>query len=145
MSNAVAELFTRTDLDAERREIPAAAVIHEQHAPAENIFYIHRGQVRIYQVAADDSAILHWLEAGTKAASGAAKRLEAAESIATEIEQTLLDPTLLRAVSSAKVDALQVSRWNAALGDVGLAASEPVLVDVELGAHGRRAPGFCSR
>src|SRR5207249_1567859 len=41
--------------------------------------------------------------------------LEAAESIATEIEQTLLDPTLLKAIERAKVDALQTSQWNAAL------------------------------
>src|SRR5438552_1969807 len=58
MSNSVAELFNSVDLKAQRREFAAGAVVHEQHAHAANIFYIHQGQVRIYQVGADDNARL---------------------------------------------------------------------------------------
>src|SRR2546421_279162 len=58
MSKVVADLFNSNDLRAERREFTAGAVIHEQHDHAANIFYIHQGQVRIYQVAADESARL---------------------------------------------------------------------------------------
>jgi AAA domain/REase_MTES_1575 len=63
----------------------------------------------------DDAAILHWLESGTKAATAAHKRLEAAASIATEIEQTILDPGLMKAIATTKLDPIQVNQWNAAL------------------------------
>jgi CRP/FNR family transcriptional regulator len=38
--------------------LSAEPVVHEQNSPAENVFYIHRGQVRVYQVGPDDSARL---------------------------------------------------------------------------------------
>jgi hypothetical protein len=65
---------------------------------------------------ADDQAILHWLEAGAKAATSALKRLEAAQSTAEAIEQTRLDPTLLMRVDANKrLDGTQISGWSTAL------------------------------
>ncbi len=90
---------------------------------------------------ADDDAILHWLEAGNKAATGALKRLEAAESIAADIEQTLLEPTLLKAISSTKVDALQINQWNGAL-DAYLEVSGKALGGLYFGRKGA-AEGVC--
>ncbi|HYO10870.1 MAG TPA: AAA domain-containing protein [Tepidisphaeraceae bacterium] len=64
---------------------------------------------------ADDTAILHWLEAGQKAAGSAMKRLEAAQTIATAIEQTALDPGMVMKLDRTKVDATQINNWIAAL------------------------------
>jgi CRP/FNR family transcriptional regulator len=55
---AVAGLFARPELGGDRREVTAGTVIHEQHEPAENVYFIHRGQVRIYQMSQNDGARL---------------------------------------------------------------------------------------
>lgn len=64
---------------------------------------------------ADDTVILHWIEAGTKAATATLKRLEAAATMAEAIEQTILDPTLLVRIEKMKIDSTQTSQWLSAL------------------------------
>lgn len=64
---------------------------------------------------ADDVTILRWLEAGAKNTSAALKRLEAAADLATEIEGSVIDLGLQRAIEKTKIDALKINEWNAAL------------------------------
>lgn len=74
------DFFNRPEMQTERRECASGAVVHEQHVSAENVFYIHRGQVRVYQVGPNDGARLveilgpgQWFGAG---ALGDEKRYE---------------------------------------------------------------------
>ena len=64
---------------------------------------------------ADDAAIFRWLQAGPRAAASAVKRLEAAETMAVSVEQTVLDPTLLARVQHVHLDAAKIAAWTAAL------------------------------
>jgi CRP/FNR family transcriptional regulator len=51
--SALGELFAHPAIGAEGIEVARGSVIFEQASPAEHIFYIHRGQVRMYQVGPD--------------------------------------------------------------------------------------------
>ncbi len=64
---------------------------------------------------ADDETILHWLEAGSKAATSALKRLDAAQSIAAAIEQSHLDAGMAMKIERVKIDAAQINEWIGAL------------------------------
>ena len=49
--SALVELFAHPAVGAEGMEIARGEVLFEQGAPAEHLYCIHRGQVRLYQVA----------------------------------------------------------------------------------------------
>jgi CRP-like cAMP-binding protein len=54
-ASVVTQIFADPTLGASRTSVPAGAVLYEPQDRAASIHYIHRGQVRLYQVAADGS------------------------------------------------------------------------------------------
>jgi len=56
--SAVADLFADPSVGATRLEMIGGAAVYEQKAPAENVYFINNGQVRIYQIGNDGESRL---------------------------------------------------------------------------------------
>jgi CRP-like cAMP-binding protein len=56
--SAVARLLPEASSGARAVSVEAGTVVHEPHAPAEHVYLVQSGQVRIYQVGPDDTARL---------------------------------------------------------------------------------------
>jgi CRP/FNR family transcriptional regulator len=54
----LADLFADEAVAATRTEFAPGALIYEQDSPADKVYFIHSGQARIYQIAADGSSRL---------------------------------------------------------------------------------------
>ncbi len=54
-SQQLNELFSSTEVGAEGLEISRGTVVFEQGSAAEHVYFIHHGQVRLYQIGADGS------------------------------------------------------------------------------------------
>jgi CRP/FNR family transcriptional regulator len=50
------DLLAHPSLEARRRDVPASAAVFEPDTPAQNIYYIHQGQVRLFLIGPDNSA-----------------------------------------------------------------------------------------
>ncbi|MGH7215470.1 MAG: Crp/Fnr family transcriptional regulator, partial [Tepidisphaeraceae bacterium] len=53
--SAFEELLQQPDLSARRLSVTSGTVLHEPDSPAQSVYFIHRGQVRKYEVAPDGS------------------------------------------------------------------------------------------
>jgi CRP/FNR family transcriptional regulator len=53
------DIFTNPSLGAVRRNVSPGQVLCEPNSPAENLFFIESGQVRVYQVATDGNGRLN--------------------------------------------------------------------------------------
>ncbi|HSV16531.1 MAG TPA: Crp/Fnr family transcriptional regulator [Tepidisphaeraceae bacterium] len=51
-------LFSQSPLDVPRRIVAAGEAIHPAHAPADHVYFIDRGEVRLYQPGPDGTARL---------------------------------------------------------------------------------------
>jgi CRP/FNR family transcriptional regulator len=51
--SSIGELFAQPAVSAEGIEVARGATIYAQGSPAEHVYYIHHGQVRLYQIAPD--------------------------------------------------------------------------------------------
>jgi len=51
-------LFTQPPLDVPRRIVAAGELIHEVHSPADRVYFIERGEVRLYQSGPDGTSRL---------------------------------------------------------------------------------------
>src|SRR5688572_27984149 len=49
----LAELLSSQQVGAEGIEVACGAVVYHQGSPAESLYFIHHGQVRLFQVGAD--------------------------------------------------------------------------------------------
>jgi CRP/FNR family transcriptional regulator len=58
VSAPLADLFADEAVAATKTEFAPGAVIYEQDSTADKVYFIHSGQVRIYQIAADGSSRL---------------------------------------------------------------------------------------
>lgn len=57
--STIREMLASPNLGATRRNVSAGHVLCEPETPAENLFFIESGQVRVYQVGPDDSGRLN--------------------------------------------------------------------------------------
>src|SRR5260221_7689154 len=57
-TSPITHLLSDSALGARQLDVPPETVLFEPGAPATNLYFIHSGQVRIYQVGPDDSARL---------------------------------------------------------------------------------------
>jgi len=55
---SLSDLFASPEVAAEGIEAPRGTVVYEQGSPATDVFFIHHGQVRLYQVAPNGEARL---------------------------------------------------------------------------------------
>lgn len=55
VESPLAELLREPSLQSHRIQVPAKAVVYQPEDPARNIYYIHLGQVRTYQIAPNGS------------------------------------------------------------------------------------------
>jgi CRP/FNR family transcriptional regulator len=60
-ASALTRLFSEPLLDPQRRTLPAGTVIFNQDTPADKVYFIHRGQVRLYHVDASDTRLVEIL------------------------------------------------------------------------------------
>ena len=82
----LAALLRDSNLQSHRIQVPAKAALYQPGDPARNIYYIHHGQVRTYQIAPNGSRRLieilgqeHWC--GTAALAGHDHYGETAEAV----------------------------------------------------------------
>lgn len=54
-NHTISHVFTDASLGARPASVEAGAILYEPNDPAENVHFIHRGQVRLYQVGPDGS------------------------------------------------------------------------------------------
>jgi CRP-like cAMP-binding protein len=82
----LAALLRDVNLQAHRIQVPAKAALYQPGDPARNVYYIHSGQVRTYQIAPNGSRRLieilgqdHWC--GAAALAGVEQYGETAEAV----------------------------------------------------------------
>ena len=128
MVSPVARLFAEPALDPRRLVLGAGQVIFDSDTPAQHVYYIHRGQVRLYQVGSDDARLSEILGPGEWFGVGALAQLPAHESravaavpsILSEVQSSRLQahlagkPELLMELNRQLAAKLQASRDDAA-------------------------------
>jgi CRP/FNR family transcriptional regulator len=127
-SSSMAKLFADAALGGRRRELSAGEVIYEPATPADNVYYIHRGQVRLYQVGPEDARLVEILGPDVWFGVGALARTTAHESRAIAVGPTLVtevpaeqlraalaqQPELLLELNRQLAEKLQAARDDAA-------------------------------
>ncbi len=99
------ELLARSAAGGRQIEVAAGTAIHEPEAPAQNLYFIHSGQVRVYQAGPEDSTrLLEILGAGDWFGVAALARSNEYGTRAI-------------AVSAAVVSQIPAERWLALLAD----------------------------
>ena len=94
MNPPLVDFFLNPLLGARRTSVPQGSVIYDQSQPASSLYFIHRGQVRVFQPGPDDSAQLtdilgpnDWVGAAalTGAASYGSRAVAVLPSIVSDI------------------------------------------------------------
>lgn len=92
-TSTLGRLFSEPLLDPHRRTLPAGAVIFNPDTPADKVYFIHRGQVRLYHVDANDTRLVEilgpeeWFGVGALARqpSHGARAVAVVPTIVTEV------------------------------------------------------------
>ena len=109
-NSLMGRLFSDPTLAGRKLNLSAGEVVYEPDASADSVFLIHRGQVRLYQVGADDSRLVEILGPDEWFGVGAVARQLTHESRAVAVV-----PTLVTAVSAERLFAALSHRPEAAL------------------------------
>jgi CRP/FNR family transcriptional regulator len=88
--SVLAKLFAEPALAGRRITVGAGETVFHPDTPAENVYYIHRGQVRLYQVGAQDARLIEILGPDEWFGVGALARLRTQESRAIAVVPTVL-------------------------------------------------------
>jgi CRP/FNR family transcriptional regulator len=96
--SVLAKLFAEPALAARRLTVQAGDVLFNPDTPADNVYYTHRGQVRIYQVGAQDTRLIEILGADEWFGVGALARARTQDTRAVVVVPTI--------VSEVKVERL---------------------------------------
>jgi CRP-like cAMP-binding protein len=99
----ISQVFTDASLGARPASVEAGTVLYEPHDAAENVHFIHRGQVRLYQVGPDGSQRLveilgaeEWfgIAALAKAGQYGVRAVVVTNSVITEVNSAKLMDSL---------------------------------------------------
>jgi CRP/FNR family transcriptional regulator len=102
---AIQSIFADPTLEARRMSVPAGTVIHEPTAHAQHVHFIHRGQVRLYQVGEEGATRLceilgsdEWFGVGALArqATYGVRAIAVVQTIVTEVRADRLLAALAR-------------------------------------------------
>lgn len=108
-------LFAVATQDAKQVEFAAGASVHEPATPAESVYFIHSGQVRVYQVGPDGESLRLIEILGPDDWFGAAA-----------LAHTRTYGTRAVAVSRAVVSEVPAEKWHAALASTPDVAAEVI-------------------
>jgi CRP/FNR family transcriptional regulator, cyclic AMP receptor protein len=108
-------LFSFSTQDAKQIELAPGAVVYEPGTVAESVYFIHSGQVRIYQIGPDGESMRLIDILGTDDWFGAAA-----------LAHTRTYGTRAVAVTAAVVSEVPAERWHAALASTPEVAAEVI-------------------
>lgn len=128
MGSALARLIADPLLAVRRLSIPAGEVLYQPDTPAEQMYYLHRGQVRLYQLGSEDARLIEilgpdeWFGVGALARSMTheSRAVALAPSVVSEVRVDRLlavmaqKPDLLLELNRQLASKLQASRDDAA-------------------------------
>ena len=108
-------LFSGAAQEGRQLELAAGAVVHEPSDAAESVYFVHAGQVRIYQLGPDGQSVRLIEILGPEDWFGAAA-----------LAHTRAYGTRAVAVTSATVSEIPAERWHAALASTPEVAAEVI-------------------
>jgi len=126
--SSMAKLFADAALGGRRRELSAGEVIFEPATAADSVYFIHRGQVRLYQVGPEDARLVEilgpdeWFGVGALARTGAheSRAIAVVPTLVTEVPAEQLRaalahrPEVLLELNRQLAEKLQAARDDAA-------------------------------
>ena len=101
VNTMMSKLFSDPTLGGRRMNLSAGEVVFEPEAAAENVYFIHRGQVRIYQVGPHDARLVEILGADEWFGVGAMARQAMQEARAVAVVPTLVTVVTARRLLAA--------------------------------------------
>jgi CRP/FNR family transcriptional regulator len=113
--NRFERLFAFSSQDAKQKELAAGTVVYEPSTAAESVYFIHSGQVRIYQIGPDGESARLIEILGADDWFGAAA-----------LAHTRTYGTRAVAVTGAVVSEVPAERWHAALAATPEVAAEVI-------------------
>lgn len=90
VGSPLARLFAEPALNGVRRPLTSGQVIFEPDSPAQKLYFIHRGQVRLYQVGLNDARLVEILGADEWFGVGAMAGLATHNARAAAVVPTLV-------------------------------------------------------
>lgn len=94
-------LFAEPALMARRMTLPAGETLYQPDTPADSVYYIHRGQVRLYQVGPEDARLIEILGSDEWFGVGALARARTHDGRAVAVV-----PSVISQVKSERVLAI---------------------------------------